>query len=343
MKVNSIFRIFPFFLFLLIVLPVHAQTKKGDILFLENSMIIKELSMESDEPLEDSGAVIYDDDFADTIIDYNNIRNNNKQDQGNEKGSILKRLRVKDPRWHFTEYTVRKHDSIWKIAKRFSIHHNLILEANELSDPDLLRVGRKIAVPNRRGVYHRVKKGDTLNGISGRYAVNRKKIIAHNGIKKYILHSGSRIFIPDARMFRSADISADRRRVCRSLKLLWPLRGKITSGFGTRRDPFSNKRSFHCGVDISANVGTPVKSADDGKVIFSGWKTGYGKVVIMRHGDGFITVYAHNSRNLVTVGQEIKRGTVIASSGNTGAVTGAHLHFEIRKYVTPLNPMRFLK
>lgn len=121
------------------------------------------------------------------------------------------------------------------------------------------------------------------------------------------------------------------------------MRGKITSGFGTRRDPLSGKRRFHCGIDISANVGTPVRASAGGKVIFSGWKDGYGKVVILRHRGGYITVYAHNSKNNVRINDFVKRGTVIARSGMTGAVTGAHLHFEIRKYVTPLNPLRLLR
>ncbi|HSA15316.1 MAG TPA: M23 family metallopeptidase, partial [Spirochaetota bacterium] len=92
----------------------------------------------------------------------------------------------------------------------------------------------------------------------------------------------------------------------------------------------------------SAEEGTPIKAAAAGTVIFSDWKNGYGKVIVIRHDNGYISVYAHNSSNEVQKGDQVKSGDIVALSGSTGAVTGAHLHFEIRKYVTPLNPTRFL-
>ena len=96
-------------------------------------------------------------------------------------------------------------------------------------------------------------------------------------------------------------------------------------------------------MDISAPVGTVIRSAEKGRVIFSGWKQGYGRVIIVRHERGYITVYAHNSKKLGKRGDSITRRQKIALSGMTGAVTGAHLHFELRKYVNPLNPIRFLQ
>jgi murein DD-endopeptidase MepM/ murein hydrolase activator NlpD len=107
-------------------------------------------------------------------------------------------------------------------------------------------------------------------------------------------------------------------------------------------DPFSGERKFHCGIDISVNEGTGIRAAAEGRVIFSGWKEGYGNAVIVRHRNGYITVYAHNSKNMAQQDALVKKGEIIALSGQTGAVTGAHLHFEIRKYLTPLNPLRFL-
>jgi len=124
---------------------------------------------------------------------------------------------------------------------------------------------------------------------------------------------------------------------------MWPLKGRITSGFGTRSDPFSGERRFHNGIDISAEIGTPVKSAADGDVIFSGWKDDYGNLVVVRHANGYISVYGHNSELNVTEGDKVKRGQILSLSGMTGAVTGAHLHFELQKYQTPLNPLRMLR
>ena len=96
-------------------------------------------------------------------------------------------------------------------------------------------------------------------------------------------------------------------------------------------------------MDIGAEIGTSVMASADGEAIFSGWKKGYGRVIILKHKDGYITVYAHNKKNIISTGDKVEKGEVIASSGMSGAVTGPHLHFEIRKYVTPLNPYRFLK
>ncbi|HEY1406868.1 MAG TPA: M23 family metallopeptidase, partial [Spirochaetota bacterium] len=129
----------------------------------------------------------------------------------------------------------------------------------------------------------------------------------------------------------------------RSVSFMWPLHGRITSGFGNRPDPFSGKRSFHNGVDISAEQGTPVKACADGEVIYSGWKEGYGNLVVVKHINGYVSVYGHNSVLKKEEGDIVKKGDVISLSGMTGAVTGAHLHFEIQKYQTPLNPIRMLK
>jgi murein DD-endopeptidase MepM/ murein hydrolase activator NlpD len=220
-------------------------------------------------------------------------------------------------------------------------------------------------VPNRLGCYHRVARGDTLSSLARKYGVESGALASANGIRGAFIRAGERLFIPDGReqarkvaMVRNRSAAPERvaekkRRAEKSdvsgrsssearIAFDWPIHGKITSGFGTRKDPFSGDRKFHCGIDISANEGTPVRAAAEGAVIFSGWKDGYGLVVILRHERGYITVYAHNSRNLVEEGAAVKRGQTLALSGQTGAVTGAHVHFEIRKYLTPLNPLRFL-
>jgi murein DD-endopeptidase MepM/ murein hydrolase activator NlpD len=124
---------------------------------------------------------------------------------------------------------------------------------------------------------------------------------------------------------------------------MWPVNGHILSDFGTRMDPFSGEGQLHTGVDISAGMGTPVHAAADGVVESADYDRGYGKIVIIDHGNGMRTWYAHLSRFAVVPGQEIRRGDVLAFSGATGKVTAPHLHFEVRVHGTPVNPYPYLQ
>jgi murein DD-endopeptidase MepM/ murein hydrolase activator NlpD len=123
---------------------------------------------------------------------------------------------------------------------------------------------------------------------------------------------------------------------------LWPLEGRLMSGFGTRTDPFSGEGAYHTGVDLSAHVGTAVRATGDGVVHFASWSSGYGKLVVIDHGNGIETYYGHLSEFAVIAGQEIRRGDTIGRSGSTGRSTGAHLHYEIRMGGNPVNPYKYL-
>ena len=126
-------------------------------------------------------------------------------------------------------------------------------------------------------------------------------------------------------------------------KFDWPLRGAMASPFGNRIHPILKRKILHAGIDIAAANGTPVKTAAPGEVIYNGWLRGYGRVVVVDHGRGFSTLYAHLSASLVREGQVLKAGANIARVGKTGNVTGYHLHFEVRHYGTPVNPIKYLK
>jgi murein DD-endopeptidase MepM/ murein hydrolase activator NlpD len=119
--------------------------------------------------------------------------------------------------------------------------------------------------------------------------------------------------------------------------------GRLTSGYGLRKDPFSGRLSHHDGIDIAAKKGTSIRPVKDGHVVFSGWQRGYGRMVIVRHNDGTESVYGHTSKNLVHVGDDVTLKTPIAEVGSTGRSTGTHLHFELRmdgKSVDPLPSLR---
>jgi len=123
----------------------------------------------------------------------------------------------------------------------------------------------------------------------------------------------------------------------------WPVRGQITSPFGPRIHPITGEEAFHSGIDIRTPPGTPVKATANGMVSFANWRDDTGYCVVLEHGHGFTTVYAHNKLLYVKVGQRVGRGAVIALSGSTGSSTGPHLHYEVWKEGTHVNPSPYLK
>ena len=126
-------------------------------------------------------------------------------------------------------------------------------------------------------------------------------------------------------------------------RLAWPIQGKITSQFGTRVHPVFKTKITHTGLDISAPKGTPIKAADPGEVLYTGWMRGYGQVVIIDHGANLTTVYAHMSKIETSENAKVTRQTVIGRVGATGVATGNHLHFEVRVNGDAVNPMKYLK
>jgi len=145
---------------------------------------------------------------------------------------------------------------------------------------------------------------------------------------------------------RTTNLSRERNIFTRAdanvLPSAWPVNGRLMGGYGVRSDPFSGEGAMHTGVDISAPQGTPVHATADGIVIHAGWNGGYGRCVIIDHGNNYQTWYAHLSRLDVIEGQEIRQGETLGAVGTSGRSTGSHLHYEVRIGSTPVNPYRFL-
>lgn len=208
------------------------------------------------------------------------------------------------------------------------------------------------------GIYHKVKKGDTLYRLSKIYNVNVDKLKEENNIYDVkSLRVGDYIFIPgekvplieeqkndlsqekkvsEPRVKKPIPKKPERKRTEKSVRFAWPLDGVITSPFGERRG------TKHEGIDIGSPEGTPIYAAGSGKVLYSGKREGYGNVIIIQHPDKWITVYAHNSKNIAKQGQKVKKGDKIAMVGQTGRASGPHLHFEIRRGIKPVNPLHYL-
>jgi murein DD-endopeptidase MepM/ murein hydrolase activator NlpD len=131
-------------------------------------------------------------------------------------------------------------------------------------------------------------------------------------------------------------------RITAMLSGFWPVDGRITGAYGTRVDPFSGEGEYHTGIDMAAAVGTAVSAAADGTVTQAGWYEGYGRLVIIDHGNGYQTYYGHLSRVDVLEGQSLRQGEQVGAVGTSGHSTGPHLHYEVRIGGVPVNPYRFL-
>ncbi|HEV2438851.1 MAG TPA: peptidoglycan DD-metalloendopeptidase family protein [bacterium] len=176
-------------------------------------------------------------------------------------------------------------------------------------------------------------------------AAQRRRILAQIRVQRQTQEAAIREL--EAESFRIADIIRRQQRGSNrggrlSLaagSIIWPASGPVSCGFGWRIDPIFHRRALHTGIDIAASWGAPVAAAEAGTVLYVGWMTGYGNVVVLDHGNGVSTVYAHLSSYAVRTGESVRRGQVIARVGSTGWSTGPHLHFEVRQNGQPVDPL----
>lgn len=193
-----------------------------------------------------------------------------------------------------------------------------------------------VMAPLKKGVYHRVKKGQTLWRIAKTYNVPLEEIVRINRLPDAAkIEVGELIFIPNAEGARDIVITSTQDAAG---DFIWPVKGKVASFYGSRLGHVRNK-----GVDIIASYGQNVVASRSGTITFCAEEfTGYGKTIIIDHGDGFSSVYAYNSENLIRVGDVVEKGRVIAKAGSGGRAKINMLHFEIRKDNEPQNPFYYL-
>jgi murein DD-endopeptidase MepM/ murein hydrolase activator NlpD len=199
-----------------------------------------------------------------------------------------------------------------------------------------------------KGVYHVVERHQTLYRICKTYGVDLKEVASLNGISDPSkIQTGQRIFILGAKKLLKVEIYIDDvaaeqgeklKIAYKKLDFIWPVEGKINDVF----EEAESRR--HQGIDISSPIGTPIKASNAGMVIYSNNTIkGYGNLIILRHSDEVVSVYAHNQVNLVEEGTWVEKGQIIGKVGQTGRASGPHLHFEIRRNNKAVDPMLFLK
>lgn len=197
---------------------------------------------------------------------------------------------------------------------------------------------------NARPVEHIVRPGETVYHIAHAYGVSVQRLLEANHLSdSRDLRVGQSLLIPGSCTYASlggseSALGSAMWNVPRAARQFsWPVwSGSVTSGFGMRHG------TMHDGVDIAAPVGTAVRAADSGVVVFVGTLNGYGNTVIVRHSDNYVTVYGHNSRILVSEGSSVARGQAIAQVGTSGRTTGPNLHFEVRYDNHAYNPLSYL-
>ena len=234
-------------------------------------------------------------------------------------------------------YRVKKGDTPLGIAQNFNLRLDTVLSFNNIQDVRKLKVGMELKIPDIDGILYRVRNGDSLSVIAYRYDIELNDLLDVNNLDSSLINIGQELFIPNGRMS-----SFELKRATGEL-FIYPCRGVISSRFGMRRDPFTGLRRMHYGLDLANDEGVPIKAAMAGVVAAVGInQKGYGNYVIIKHQNGFQTLYAHLKDWNVKKGQSVAQGQLIGTMGNTGRSTGPHLHFGIYRYQKPVDPLQYL-
>lgn len=246
------------------------------------------------------------------------------------------------------EYVVQEGDTISTIAEKYGVSTETITWQNKLDiKKPKIKVGDTLQILPVTGVSHKVAKGETIYSIAKKYQAETQAIVdfPYNSFvndETFMLAVGQELIIPDGTPpsevpspSRFARTTPDAGTVTASGSFVWPTSGRISQGFAW----------YHKAIDIANSSAPDVLAADSGKIQVAGWpdNNGYGNRVIIEHGNGYRSLYAHLSRVYVTVGQTVRRGDSIGKMGSTGRSTGTHLHFEIHEGGSFRNPLDFLR
>lgn len=245
------------------------------------------------------------------------------------------------------QYTVQEGDTVGSVAEKFGVSVDTVLWQNNLGPKDKIKVGQTLEILPVTGVSHKVAKGDTVYSIAKKYDASPQAIVdfpfnTFVNDETFELAIGQIILVPDGvkpeekpTAPRIRQITPDAGTVVALGTFVWPAGGRITQGFSW----------YHKGIDVANSSAPDVLAADSGKVVIAGWIDGYGygNRVVIDHGNGYRTLYAHLSKVYVVAGQSVARGSAIGKMGSTGRSTGIHLHFEVIQNGVYLNPLSVLR
>ena len=280
-------------------------------------------------------------------------------------------------------YKVQKKDTIQSIAKKFGLKPETIMINNQTAMDNKVKVGEVLTFPSIDGLYYKLQKNETLAKIAKKYGVRVVDIVDYNSINPKKLKAGTTLFLKGVTLKKYKDVeqrliaaqqAAEEKKNAKAQKgkgkkggdsapppdigggddggapvsysgegFAFPVRyAGVSSPFGNRYHPVLRRYILHTGVDLVAKY-VPLRASKAGVVTFAGNMSGYGKIIIIRHDNGYETRYAHLSVISTNVGEHVNKGDLIGKTGNSGRTTGAHLHFEIRHNGVPKNPMKYLQ
>jgi murein DD-endopeptidase MepM/ murein hydrolase activator NlpD len=281
-----------------------------------------------------------EDDYASTV----------KEDGTLVRPNIASTNITEQDRTETVSYTVLPGDTISTIAEKFKISVSTILWENNLNAYSIIRPNDTLSILPVSGLNHKVAKNETLSSIAKKYEVEEEKILAINkNLDSGALQIGQTILVPGGKKstyvapapktYTGIDaikniVTPPASKVESGNKMAWPTEGhRITQYYSWR----------HYGLDIANKVGTPLYAADSGTIELAGWGTGYGNQIVIDHGGGKKTRYAHLSKFYVGAGDKVSKGDSIGAMGSTGWSTGSHLHFEVIIDGKKYNPLNYIK
>ena len=328
-------------LHLVIVLLAVAVVVIGQVTIPEVDLVLPEAALAETEtqPVDNGGGVV----IPETNRGVNRLVSN---ESVLFPAPVLHTTVSERDRMAFITYTVQANDNIWAIAQGFGLNAETVLWANPKveSAPDLLSVGQTLVIPPVDGIYYTVAQGDTVEKLAKTYKTTVEQIIGFEGNEleePYTLSVGQQVMLPGGRKpvvpsnyYPMTSVGrAPSGAPTGSGRFAWPTQGILTQRYW----------SGHLGIDIANRTGTPIRATDAGYVVMAGRDTwGYGNQVLIDHGNGYLSRYAHLNHIQVKAGDIVERNQQIGTMGNTGRSTGPHLHFEIIYSQVRRNPLGFL-
>lgn len=257
-------------------------------------------------------------------------KDNNKNDAPDNQETAFEKRHEPQLIDQVKVHKVRSGETLWDIAHKHGLNIDSLIGANNISNMNSIKPGQEFKILPVKGIIYRVSPGESIGSIARKFDLKTETIMEDNNIE-----NASSLKIDQKLILRGAkpEFSYQDRL---DQKFMYPINTRITSYYGPRWG------RAHEGIDFAAPMGSPIRAVSSGRVVYSGWATGYGYVVIIEHQRGLRTLYAHNSKLLVREGESVGKGEVISRSGNTGNSTGPHLHFEVQVNGRPENPLGYI-
>lgn len=251
---------------------------------------------------------------------------------------------VHAPGIHFSIYHTLPGDTFLSVAQKYGLMETTLRSLNQANDNTQPKLNSLLFIPSKDGIFHMLRPGQGLADIARAYDISLKEVLRANRKRDDAdLQPGEVLYLPGGAYLSKQDVKWISLASLETQKgFLKPTTGRFADGFGQRLHPITGKMAFHEGLDLAPGWRARVVASQDGQVIFAGIRAGFGRLIILDHGGGLTSWYAHLDEISVKFQQWVKRGSLIGKVGKTGRVTGPHLHFEVRLNGKPQNPLLYL-